>query len=282
MQQPEKVNAGAVKEAKLKVAHRIVSLVERHNIPPQLIKNFDQTKYVPTNKSTMAQKGSSSVPIAASEDKRMINATFFITLDGTFLPMQLFYGGKTKMSLPKFSFPKTFCLSVNEKYFSNSSESIKFLQEIIIPYVDKTRSNLSLPLDHLALLIFDVFRGQMTREMMDLLEENNILVSKVPPHMTHLFQPLDLTVNKSAKDFTKLKFANWFQDELNKGLECGEDLYDFEIQYRLSVIKPLHASWLVDLYCYMTTEEINNNQPMVGNVRDIGRRPIRLAKPSSS
>ena len=64
------------------------------------------------NKSTIAQKGSTSVPIAASEDKRMTTATFAIKLSGTFIPMQLNYSGKTNMNLPKLKFPKTFC---NEK-----------------------------------------------------------------------------------------------------------------------------------------------------------------------
>ena len=56
---------GAVKEAELKFRHRIANLVEKHNVISELITNFHQTpsKYVPINKNTMAQKGSTSVPI---------------------------------------------------------------------------------------------------------------------------------------------------------------------------------------------------------------------------
>ena len=35
----------------------------------------------------MTQNGSTSVPIATTEDKRMITTTFALTLSGTFLPM---------------------------------------------------------------------------------------------------------------------------------------------------------------------------------------------------
>ena len=87
-----------------------MNLVEKHNIISQLLINFHQnlSKYVSINKSTIAQKGSTSVPIAASEDKRMITATISIKLSGTFIPMQLKYSGETNMSLPKLKFPKTF------------------------------------------------------------------------------------------------------------------------------------------------------------------------------
>ena len=71
--------------------------------------------------------------------------------------------------------------------------------------------------------------------------------------MIHLFQPLDLTVNKAAKNYTKQKFSDWFTCQINAGLENGQELDDIEIEYRLSVLKPLHAKWLISFYNYMTT-----------------------------
>ena len=56
--------------------------------------------------------------------------------------------------------------------------------------------------------------------------------------MTHLFRPLDLTVNKVAKDFTTKKFSEWFSRQISIGLENGQELEDTEIDYCLSVFKP--------------------------------------------
>ena len=56
-------------------------------------------------------------------------------------------------------------------------------------------------------LIYDVFRGQTTDKFLDALTENNVIAKEVPPTMTHLFQPLDLTLNRFAKDFIKQKFS---------------------------------------------------------------------------
>lgn len=72
--------------------------------------------------------------------------------------------------------------------------------------------------------------------------------------MTNLVQPQDFMLNKSAKDFTKQKFVNQFQDELIKVWERRQNLDDIEIQYQLSVLKALCDRWLIDLYNYMTTE----------------------------
>ena len=54
--------------------------------------------------------------------------------------------------------------------------------------------------------ILDVFRGQVTSEVTNLLR-NNIFFVIVPNNMTHLFQPFDLTVNGYCKSFMKKKFA---------------------------------------------------------------------------
>ena len=74
--------------------------------------NLDQTptKYVPGSNKTMALKGSNNVPITRSTDKRMITATFMITLNGKFLPLQLIYCGKTVKSIQRVKFSSLFSL----------------------------------------------------------------------------------------------------------------------------------------------------------------------------
>ena len=106
----------------------------------------------------------------------------------------------------------------NESHYSNEKESLKFLEEIILAYVQAEREKLGI-VDQKALLIFDVFRGRTTDKVLNALEDNDILATKVPPNMTHLFQPLDLTVNEMAKGFTKNKFSEWFSRQISIGLE---------------------------------------------------------------
>ena len=83
------------------------------------------------------------------------------------LPFQLIYGGKTTRSLPKFKFPKEFSSSINENHLSNTQESLKIFREIVIPYVNHWQQENTSSLDLPALLILDVFRGQLTNEVVN-------------------------------------------------------------------------------------------------------------------
>ena len=158
------IPAAARKEIEYLFLHEIVSKVEKYSIPDSLIINFDQTplKIIQCSNQTMAKKNSKNVSIVGSSDKRSITGTFSVTFSGVFLPMQLIYKGKTTQSLPRYRFPEGFSLSVNEKHFSNSIESVKLLKEIIIPYVKKERESKGLSENQKALVIMDVFTGQMT------------------------------------------------------------------------------------------------------------------------
>ena len=137
---------------------------------------------------------------------------------------------------------------------SNEKESIKFLEEIILPYIRQEREKLGRE-NQKALLIFDVFRGQTTDKVLKIMEDNHILATKVSPNMTNLYQPLDLSVNKAAKDFTRKKFSEWYTRQLTNGMKNGIELDDIEIDYRLSVLKSLHAAWLISLCNQMNTPE---------------------------
>ena len=171
--------------------------------------------------------------------------------------MQLIYGGKTNQSLPRFKFPDTFSLSVNEKHYSNTEESLKLLNEVIIPYVEKVRSLGEISEDQHALVIMDVFTGQMTSEVLNLLRDNKILLTNIPPNMTKFYQPLDLTVNGIAKKFMARKFNDWYTDQVSAQLQKGVPIDEIDIKLRLSLLKPLHAGWIVDFYNYMTGDGKN-------------------------
>ena len=76
----------------------------------------------------------------------------------------------------------------------NALESIKIIDEVTSPYVNAQYQILSNP-SQAALLIFHVFRGQITDEGTSHSLQNNIYFVTVPNNMTHLFQALDLTVD---------------------------------------------------------------------------------------
>ena len=64
--------------------HKIVNAIEKWDIHPDLVVNFDQTlsKLVPVGRSTLAKRNSTNVTIAGSSDKRTITATFAVFCQG--------------------------------------------------------------------------------------------------------------------------------------------------------------------------------------------------------
>ena len=142
---------------------------------------------------------------------------------------------------------------MSPKHYSNTLESIKSIDEVIIPYVNAQREILSNS-NQAALIIFDVFRSLITDEVTSHLSQNKIYFVTVPNNMTHLFQPLDLTVNGHCKKFMKNEFAKWYMQQVDNALQVGTKLEDINIEFRLSVIKPLHAKWLVEYYNDISSE----------------------------
>ena len=68
--------------------------------------NLDQTpsKFARGCKATQAKIGSTTFPIAGSTEKKAINLTFVIALNGVFRPIQAIYEGKTTRCLPLVKF----------------------------------------------------------------------------------------------------------------------------------------------------------------------------------
>ena len=176
--------------------------------------------------------------------------------------MQLIYGGKTKKCLPRFKFPEKFSLSYNETHYSNEKEACKFIEEILKPYmkpkilislIKQVIERDNLPIDQTALVIMDVFKGQVTPMVLNLYKESNIVVVLVPVNMTNHLQPLDLTVNGYVKRFMRARFNSWYSSQPRRQLDGGKQLQDIDVPLRLSILKPFHAEWLVDCYNHMTT-----------------------------
>ena len=82
------------------------------------------------------------------------------------------------------------------------------INEVILPYIKEQRKSVK-DENQVALLIIDVFRGQMTDLVTQALK-NNIILVKIPRNMTSIYQPLNVTVNRSAKAIFKCGFTKWY------------------------------------------------------------------------
>ena len=62
------------------------------------------------------------------------------------------------------------------------------------------------------------------------------------------FQPLDVSVNKRCNNFVRSSYNDWYADQVQLALNAGIAPTDVKIKQPISVIKPLHAEWLIKMY----------------------------------
>ena len=219
-------------ETKLDFQRKINALQAWHKTPEDLIINIDQTPlpYVCTGKRTYHTCGASSVPLVGKGKKKQITGTFTITMSGQFLPMQLIYQGTTDWCIPKgVEFPHDWNVTYTAAHWSKESKAIQHLQTVVFPYVKKRKVELQLPEHQKSMLIFDVFRGQVTDKITIFIEENDCVIVHVPNNMTDHFQPLDLNVNGHAKEFLKKKFKCWYAKQVSDQIDRGRSVYDVHV-----------------------------------------------------
>ena len=75
--------------------------------------------------------------------------------------------------------------------------------------------------------------------------QNNCIYVLMPKNLTYHIQSF------KWKSKTKLRFESWYADQVTKQIEKGTNIYSVNIETKLSVIKPLHARWLISCYDHM-------------------------------
>ena len=185
------------------------------------------------------------------------------SLVGELLPFQLVYTGKTNRCHPTYEFPLDWQIVHTENHWSNEQTMIKYIDKIIVPFVDRKREELGLEDDHAALAVFDHFKGQLTDKIRECLERNHIHSVLIPAVYTGKLQPMDISVNKVVKSFLRSKFSEWYSDELT---ELFLDDNDEPVDLSTARMKCVSGNWLVQLYEHLEA----NPQIVVHGFRHAG------------
>ena len=132
---------------------------------------------------------------------------------------------------------------------------LEYVENIIAPYIERVRE--SFESNTSALVIMDNFKGQITESVLSLLDQHNIHVCLLPPNTTDRLQPMDISVNKPAKDHLRSQFNEWYTQQVVAQLD-GEDVENLEdvelqtINLGMPAMKELGAKWLVNAAQYIS------------------------------
>ena len=53
----------------------------------------------------------------------------------------------------------------------------------------------------------------------------------------------------------KDQFTSWYSAQIQSQLDSGVVLDDVDVDLRLSVLKPIHATWIVSMYNHLSSSE---------------------------
>ena len=236
-------------------------IVTMEEIPPDLVVNWDQTgiNYVPVSQWTMEKRVPKELKLWEWEIKGRLQLHLLVACLVIFF-LCSWCIGKTTKCLPSVTFPEDWNITFTINHWCNERTMLCYVEEIIIPYLQAKKRHLALPETHSSLLIFDEFNGQTTDAVLKLLQDNHIMYIIVPPNTTDRLQPMDLSVNKTAKEFLRSKFQNWYAAKISDQIKSksllpsGQPRSLDPIDLKLSIVKPLGARWMINLYDYLKSK----------------------------
>ena len=194
------------------------------------------------------------VSIIWQEDKRQITVLLGENHACELLPPQVIYQGKTEKCHPKdIHFPDEFDITHSDTHWSTEETMIRWVDTVLKPYLQKTRKKLDAP-DQRGILILDIFKAHQCTDFLDGVRDLNMQIIFVPASCTDDLQPLDVSGNKIFKSSLSESFGDWYTSQVVDGLEAGEDVASAKVDLRLSLLKPLHANWLIKAYDHLKTQ----------------------------
>ncbi|KIL55892.1 hypothetical protein M378DRAFT_36725, partial [Amanita muscaria Koide BX008] len=176
-------------KALLRMAH----IIKEHDIPDALFINADQTQvvYAPGDKLTYAPCGMKQVTLVGGDEKRAFTVLVAVASNGSLLPFQAIYEGKTQRSCPSSKAPgynELIKLGVRlefsgtSTYWSNQKTMEAWVDNILVPYLEAQKLALGRPPSQKSLLLWDIWSVHRSQEMRSWLAKNhpNIILVYVP------------------------------------------------------------------------------------------------------
>jgi DDE superfamily endonuclease len=233
--------------------------IKEENIAAKLWVNSDQTQgvYAPGDKMTWAPKGSKQVPVHGAEEKRAFTLMVSVASDGTVLPMQAIYTGKTERSCPSPNAPHYADLinagflleeSGTTTYWSNHKTMHSFVNRILAPYFDNAKVELGLPHSQKSLWTIDVWSVHRSKEFMRWMRNNHptIIVDFVPGGCTGVAQPCDVGIQRPLKLSMKKTYHEDIVSEVLQQIEAKSEV--ISIDSRVGTLRDRSMRWIWNAY----------------------------------
>ena len=183
----------------------------------------------------------------------MTSAYFLWKYTGRFSAYTTYLQGKTVCCHPCYEFPPGWHITPN--HWSMEMTRLQYIEHFVDPYIQSVRVLLYTPTTP-GVIIMDNFKGQVIDKVISLLEKCHLHVCLLPANTTDLLQPMDVSVNKSAKSFLKKQFAERYSEQLlqqiqNQNAVPVSDVILEPVDLSLARMKHISTNWLVEMWEYI-------------------------------
>jgi hypothetical protein len=207
---------------------KLISLKRKYRVPPELIINFDETsvEMVASGKSTYELPNVKDVRLIGATDKRTLTYSPVVNSNGDIIMSQLIVPGQSEENEseepywrePEHMRRHTLLMhtSGGKKTWQNQ-RTFRKLITAIATYVDSWIANRGMGA-RAGILLLDCAGAHTSRGAMEILKEfPQIQPLFIPPKMTSVLQPLDLSFFAPFKMLLKSSVAKFM-------LSCGDTL----------------------------------------------------------
>jgi hypothetical protein len=214
---------------------------------------------------TWAPTGSKQVAVHGNEEKRAFTLLVSVASDGTALPMQAIYSGKTEHSRPSSKSPHYFELiaagflleeSGTTTYWSNHQTMHSFVDGILAPYFEQAKAKLGLPPSQKSLWTIDVWSVHRSEEFRDWMGGNHpsIILDYVPGGCTGVAQPCDVGIQRPLKLSMKRTYHEDIVTEVLQQIDAKSE--HINIDSRLPTLRDRSTHWIWNAYQAISNEDL--------------------------
>ena len=224
----------------LSIIDQISTAVTTNNIPMELIISWEQFDL-----SLMPDGYNNDTDGSLAGGNNSTVALIAVTMSGNLLPFQLVYDD-VSADVPPFMNPNDFNIYYRDPTNASDKDSIlSFLAKIILPYVERMRSELGLSATQPAILIHHPLSDGKT-DIDALLQDNGV----IPIELDSSCSECDITfpIYQSVEGHLSEKFKGWYSDEVKKQLDLGKRVEDISVDLNCSRLKQMQADWLGSAY----------------------------------
>lgn len=172
---------------------------------PSQVWNLDESSFCsdPSKTKIVGQRGLPSTRTTGGPGKENTTVLMCCNAVGDKAPPLIIFKGKNVwdqwIAPPDTGFPKTTYAATSNGWMEST---------VFKNYFEKSFIK-QLPEDRPVLVIYDGHASHVSVDVIKTAIENQITILKLPPHTSHLLQPLDLSVFKSLKTRWDAKLVEW-------------------------------------------------------------------------